>query len=436
MFKSIPIKIIIFTGAFAGVLALLCTALVLTALIPQDTIRENSLTSAQVLSDGEVFPTMFKDAEGSRIDHYADAILLNIAYHYDGREPLRSVMLSAYYFTPDHQETENYLLGIRDGLNANRQYMRYWHGSILLLRPLLTILDYTQIRILNAVILLLLYALFMVMTIRKRLPAASVAMTLGLILTAVWFVPFSLEYTWNFCIMLAASCIAVALAQKDCSTREDGNMQKDCSTHGIFFLIVGMVTNYFDFLTTETITLLIPLLLFLYVYTKREKTINRISFAIRSCMAWGIGYAGMWVAKWGLTAIVFRENVLPYVSEHIGERLGGDLGLNLFQYLAGALFRNIGCLFPLGYGAFGAIIGIALVIIAAYFGYVYHTQGFDKQLLLLYALAGLVPYVRYLILHNHAYLHCFFTYRAQCVTVIAVVLIIAELTGGEARHGK
>lgn len=52
---------------------------------------------------------------------------------------------------------------------------------------------------------------------------------------------------------------------------------------------------------------------------------------------------------------------MPYVTEHIGERLYGEISV---------LF----CIF-------------------------------------------LVPYIRYLVLHNHSYLHCFFTYRAQMETV-------------------
>ena len=48
--------------------------------------------------------------------------------------------------------------------------------------------------------------------------------------------------------------------------------------------------------------------------------------------------------------------------------------------------------------------------------------------MILFGVLGLVPYVRYLVLHNHAWLHCFFTYRAQLATVLAVVMILEEMT--------
>lgn len=77
----------------------------------------------------------------------------------------------------------------------------------------------------------------------------------------------------------------------------------------------------------------------------------------------------------------------------------------------------------------GAIAGFLLVLAAAYAGYVYHVKSFDTRRILLLAVTALIPYVRYLVLHNHSYIHFFFTYRAQVATIMAIVLIISELTG-------
>ena len=41
----------------------------------------------------------------------------------------------------------------------------------------------------------------------------------------------------------------------------------------------------------------------------------------------------------------------------------------------------------------------------------------------------IIPYIRYIVLHNHSYVHSFFTYRAQMATIIAVVLIVGETAG-------
>ena len=247
----------------------------------------------------------------------------------------------------------------------------------------------------------------------------AVGMAVSLILTGCWFVPLSLEYTWTIQLMLILSIFAIFLAGKE---RRGAYIS--------FFLIAGMLTSYLDFLTAETLTLTMPLLLILWMEKESDK--EKVSketwiMSLKSAVAWGCGYVGMWVLKWILAGLVFRENVMPYVSEHIGERLSGDLGLNAWQYFTGAVARNIGCLFPFGYGGFGAFIGICLVIIAAYIGYVYHRRDFDMGFILICIAVSLIPYVRYFILHNHSYLHCFFTYRAQMALVLAVSMIIGEL---------
>ena len=88
------------------------------------------------------------------------------------------------------------------------------------------------------------------------------------------------------------------------------------------------------------------------------------------------------------------------------------------------------CIFPFEYGIMGTIIGIAIVIFVIYTGYVYHASNIDNKMILLYALVGLIPYMRYVVLHNHSYLHYFFTYRAQMATILAILLILEKLTDG------
>ncbi len=416
---------------FVTAASLMLGALLLSALVPKEAIKEKTLESAEYLYEGELFGEALPGIEGSRIDRYADAILLNIAWHYgDASEDLnteggllRSVLLSAYYFSPVEEENENFLTAVRDDMEANRQYMRYWHGSIAIVRPLLAFFSIKQIYILNAVILFILAAFFVFFSVRKKRYATAVGMVAALILTGSWFVPMSLEYTWTFILMLAASFIAVRLAEQGKEKR-----------YAAFFLLTGMLTSYLDFLTTETITLLIPLLLI--IWTEKESGIKREGrglylMSLKSSLTWFFGYAGMWILKWAVTAAVMHENVMPYVSEHIEERLGGDMGLGLFQYLILSLTRNIGCLFPLGYGTAGLLIGIGLLMAAVYVGYVYHGKSIAGDRILVYAVIGLVPYVRYLILHNHSFLHCFFTYRAQAATVMAAIFILGELTRTE-----
>lgn len=122
---------------FLFVVILLTGLLVLVALIPQNAIRGNVRESAEYLCEGELFGMAVDGVKGSEIDRYADSILLAIAYQYDASQPLKSVMWSSYYYTPYENENENLLHAVTEGKKANRQYLRYWHGSNTVVRPLL-----------------------------------------------------------------------------------------------------------------------------------------------------------------------------------------------------------------------------------------------------------------------------------------------------------
>lgn len=394
--------------------------LVLSAKIPQHAIKSNVRESAEYLCEGELFGMLADGVQGSKIDRYADSILLAIAYQYDDEHPLESVMRSSYYYTENQNENENLLDAVPNEYGPNQQYLRYWHGSNVIVRPLLCFWNIQEIYVLNGIVLAVLVIVLLTMLMKNRAFVPAIGVAAGLILTAVWYVPFSLEYTWTYLLMLVLSIVGLKLA-----------LCGRWHLLGFFFMIGGMLTNYMDFLTTETLTLLVPLLLILWVDRHRnaETTLpHMFQNAGKAVLAWGCGYVGMWLMKWGMASVVLRENVLPYVSEHIGERLGGDIGIGPWRYIAGAVTRNVKCLFPFEYGITGCIGGIALLLLAIYIGYVYHKKHICKGCILLYALVGLVPYIRYMVLHNHSYLHFFFTYRAQMATILVIVLILEELT--------
>lgn len=400
---------------FFTVTLLLTCFLALSALIPKTAIRENIYKSAVYLCEGEMFGTLVEGVEPSRMDRYADSILLGIAYQYDNEHPLTSVMWSSYYHDKYENENVNLLTAVTQNREANQQYLRYWHGSIAIVRPLLLLFHIKQIYVLHGIVLLGLSVTLLWLLCRRKAYLQAGGVCLGLIMTGAWFVPFSLEYTWTYLLMLVMSIAAVLLLG-----------QEKTRTFGLFFMVSGMLTAYMDFLTSETLTLTVPLLLLLGM----KEWASKIQFAVRSILAWGMGYVGMWLMKWLMASVVLSENVMPYVSQHVQERIGGNIGLNEVQFLIRALWRNVSCLFPFAYGAAGVIAGVGLVLFGSYLGYVYRAKVIDRQSIRIYALIGVIPYIRYAVLRNHSYLHCFFTYRAQMATILSAVLILGLLTKG------
>ncbi len=418
-------RVIVHIAAFSVTAALLTVFLILAAGISRSSVKDNMLASAEQLCSRELFYDVLDGIPASRVDRYADSILLAIAWQLDPEHPLESAMRSAYYYRPDQNENENLRDAVIEDIPANKQYLRYWHGSIAIIKPLLCFLTLEQIYRLNGAVLAGLTLWLLVLLWRKRAYDCAAGILIGLAAVGACFVPWSLEYTWVFLLMLIQS-IAVCLAERRCKEHI-----------AVLFLVGGMLTSYLDFLTAETLTLLVPLLLYLGLIHRRASATGKELFqsAWRLALAWGAGYAGMWMLKWLLASLVLHENVLPYIGGHIAERLYGTAPhVSTIRLMTGAIRRNIACLFPLGYGAAGSIAGCLLILAAAYYGYVYRKPAYDKRLVRLLAIIGAVPYIRFLVLSNHSYIHYFFAFRAQMAAVLAAVMILAELSGR--RQGK
>ncbi len=445
MTNESPVKAILrLLLCFLITAALLLGFLLLSTLVPRETIRPQMQRSAEFLCKGKLFGEVLPGVDSSRIDRYADSILLGIAWQYDSRNALRSVMESSYFHLVYQNENENLRDAVEQDYPPNHQYLRYWHGSAGVVRILMAVLTLPQIYIFHAIVFSLLLLGLIYRLLRRGELIGAAAFLTGMIGISLWFVPLSLEYTWVFLILLIQMHLILL-----------PSFPKDWSCRCLFFLISGMVTNYLDFLTCETVTLLVPLLFLIYLDHRLGRKMAGWRTLTKTVVYWLIGYGGMFLLKWGLAGVVMGENPLPYVAEHVSERVAGSVGVGFFREWLDILLRNITCLFPLNYGTAGIIAGVLLILAAVYFGFVHHRvsiQGkthadssdadnsiddvspeseeslhrkeLNKGLIARYAVIALIPYLRFLAMANHSYLHYFFTYRAQCTSLIALVLIV------------
>lgn len=443
--KKHVLKALIYIGIFIAAYGLMLGFLVLSAGIKTESIQEKMEESADYLCEDIVFPYMeSEDVKPSCIDRYADSILLNIAYNFEPENKLESVMESSYFYLYYQNENDNLRDAVYKGQEKNQQYLRYWHGSAGVMRVLHTFFNIKQIYILHGVLFVILFAVLVFLLVRLHCTLYAVLLGLSLVTVSFWYVPFSLEYTWSFLCMFVFSIAAVIMTGKGKETNI-----------GILFMLSGMVTIFLDFLTTETVSLMIPLMLTLILRRKRAygelsksvkdkagKQIKKmdkgslsqynikteILYSVKAAILWGIGYVGMWVMKWITASVVMGENVMPYVTEHIEERLAGDLGdRTIFGYLWLAIKRNVTCVFPLDYGLTGAIIAGVLFVIILYFTYVYHKKKIDWKYIIFFLVLGLVPYLRILVMRNHSVLHYFFVHRALMISVFAFFVSVVEV---------
>ena len=230
-------------------------------------------------------------------------------------------------------------------------------------------------------------------------------------------IPLCLEYSSMFHIMLIVSIIIVLIENKT-------------KNLGLIFFITGMITNYFDFLTTEIITAFVPIIFLLGIRYK-EKRLNSLREAIllslKLSILWLTGYSLMWVSKWILASIVLNINAMNLVKDHIFERLNGELTyISKYELPFKAMVRNLFTLYPLNIQKNVKkliIIPIAILVFELIF---IKKKNIKKELWFSFILVliALVPYLRYGILANHSYRHYFFTFRSQIITIMCLTIAI------------
>ena len=395
---------------------LLAAGLVATAFIPRSAIERHMRASAEYLCQAPLFDEVVEGVACSKIDHYADAILLGIAWQYDAGDPLHSVMSSSYYHEDNKEATKNLLRAVTEGLPANREYIRYWHGSLLIVRPLLTLLSVQGIYMLNAAALALLIASLILRLGRRGASVPLVGIGASLIGVSCWYVPLSLEYTWVFLIVLIQ--LHVVLCKRFARTTL-GRMQ--------FFLVSGMLTSYLDFLTTELLTLLLPLLLVLWMDRDEDRGLVSLGSLAVLVAAWGVGYAGMWAFKWLMASVVLGVDYQRTVGFHVMVRSSALVADSAAQQCWEAVQRNVGCLFPLGYGGMGVVCALVVLAAALYAAHTHRQNDVRVGLVVRYGVLGIVPFIRFVVLNNHSYLHYFFSYRVLAATLFAFVLALGEV---------
>ena len=295
----------------------------------------------------------------------------------------------------------------------NMEYSRYWHGSIFYLKPLLIFFDISQIKIINAILLgtltiYLLYSLF------KKSKSLAVAFLLGFISINIFIVPFCFEYYFIFLIMIISSIITLNVYNK-----------KD--TYFYYLLLInGVLSCFFDFLTCETLTLTIPLLIYLYLkYDKNTNQKQTLLFIVKSGIIWGISYFMTYLAKWIISVIVVGSSNWSEIFHSASIRIYntpfyGNPIVEIFN-----IVKTMFCsLFPFNLFSKSAPVAVLMSIILLTMFYFLLLRKSQRRCLKFLVLVSLIGVLRLVVLYAHSFQHYFFDYRALLPLVITAVLIV------------
>jgi len=407
-----------------GVLGVLWVFLIATAAIPNEMIKENMLKSTYVIAKEELFAYREGSKMSGMVDNYADSIWLNVAWYMGKDTPVRASVDTKYYDGESGQEKEGLFLAVTEEERmANTDYTRYWHGTAGVIRLLHLVTHVNGIRMLGFLITLFFAAVIMILLIRDGKDMVAVSFFLSICLVKIWNIRFCMEYQPAF-VLGFLMCILYLLFEK-----KGDECLMPLAVAG------GTSIAFFDFLTTETITILIPLILVVTVRSMEKRMGNfkeGIRFIFAQGMAWGCAYGMTFFAKWLLATVITGENKFHQALNFAGERIAGaNAGTGelspILQKLVAPL-ANFSVLFGANKRLSGKHIALGIVLILVFGAIVMIGLKFgekeNKGATLLLNFLGSLILIRFLVLNNHSYLHAFFTYRALISFFMAIFCVI------------
>ena len=407
----------IYVAVFAGLLLALYLMMVLSAVIPNAAIQKNMRKSAKYFLQEDLYAFSDDGLYRNITDNYADQIWTNIGWNMGGGDPFRSVLDTKYYDGKEHALSAGLHLTVTKGYEPNVDYTRYWHGTAALIRILHLVTDIQGVRNIGMLCLLLLIFRTVLALYRAGHWELGACVVVSLLAVQLGNLRLSVEYLPCFLIGLGLCPAFLRLEQK-------GDF---CLN--VLSVMAGTLTAFFDFLTTETVTLLFPLILVVAVRSRERRlgSPRRLLKTLAGCgLCWMLAYAGAFAAKWILVTLATGENHLLNAWGAAGTRMSGvipeaqqklpgllmAIGANLTVFFEGTSrteFRRV----------FGYLIALAIAaMVVMRLGRTRKKAYPGTRFVLI--LGGIV-FLRYGLLVNHSYLHAFFTYRAMASTILAVL---------------
>lgn len=406
-------------ATYIVLLILFTTSIIAAFTIPTSFIRKNVIESAiQIKEEGLWFKPfglfLFQ------IDNMTDCLMMNICVSADENNKIKAAM-TAEFAQPSnggimyHEMANTTLMAAEKGRQAateHNEYSRYWHGYQIILRPLLCIFNYKQIRIINYIALFSLFSFVLILLYRNAGKAASLSFLATMVVTNAFIIPLALQF--STCFYIAFLSMIALLSKPD--------IIKDKSKSAITFFIIGAITSFMDFLTTPILTLGLPLAAAMMADNKGKNASTRNITA--NSMAWFGGYASLWASKWIVASIVTGENMVAGALANAQYRMGGTIvfGGKLMSF--GQFFSKITesqqykTLFVL------LVIVAALATVAAAF-LLYRKRAYLKPYGWLLVIAAM-PALWFIVLKNHSIQHIFYTWRDWILTIWCVIIFICS----------
>lgn len=354
------------------------------------------------------------------LDSFTDSIMLGSAIYDSSSSPFHDALVNPRMeFTLGDTVPVDSLVKYAEGATNGREvtYARYWHGYLIILKPLLLFFTPADIRLLNMTVQLLLGVLALMLAYKRSglcltLPLGAAMLCLNPISTAL-----CLQYTDVYILTMIFEIILL-------SFRTD---KKACGY--LLYLWLGISIAFFDFLTYPLVSL--GFLLITEIMLCDEPLPAKSKRMLLNSSAWFLGYGGMWAGKWVLATLFTEQNVIQNALGSIQERTSSSVdsvGFSLFQVFK----RNIQVYVNPSVEFLLVLLFIGLICLL----FIQKRKPCLRAAALVpLLLCSMYPVVWTCLLANHSMIHPHMTYRNFTVSVMAIGCAIASCFPQKSQKG-
>ena len=417
--------------AFALSVAALFLLLLAAYALPGGAVRRNLAASAATIQREGLYPEFF-GFKLFQMDNYTDTIMLFEAATADETDPLTAMMTNTAYNVDNFETLADDLQTYLEARAAGEplpdslepfSYARYWHGYLIWLRPLLCLMPYAGVRVVQYLVLAALFALVLAGLWRRAGPRVAVWFVVSQLAVAVFFVPHQVQFFT--CFFIAYAGCAWVLAR-----------ERDVWSLSVGLIVLGVATAFCDLLVTPILTLGLPMACWLLCVAQRLVASPRQCAAVvAGSLCWGVGYGGCWALKWALAGLVTGQDIIGDALHQIGVRTTADTwhGIeltwgNIFQFVYDTLA---------GRGLFWPLVAACVLAVALFAVCVRGKDALARALPL--GLTALMAPAWLCLLRTHSIQHGWFTWRALAVALFAGLAFLScacSWKAGARRIGK
>ena len=298
------------SGAFLLTVFLAVLLLLLGACLPQAPIDIHVRASAEVMAREGDYPVMADRSYASILDYVTDALILMESKSTSIADP-ETIFTNPQFQYPQEEDStvlDLYQYSVDPDPAPTKYYVHYWMGFRPVMRLLLCFFDYYQILRYTAVAFFVLLAAVMCSVANRAGTRTAFLFALSIIFIRPHVAAVSLQF--SCCFFLAF--LAMLLVPR---------IHRNPGWESLFFLELGILTQYFDFYTTPILTFALPMT---YLYILHYQSGEKCSclHVLKEFGIWFAAYVLMWLAKLTLTSLFTPVNALAQGFASFSGRIG------------------------------------------------------------------------------------------------------------------